>query len=137
MTNAEVNICGYNIVRADRNRSGGGVCTYIRSDIAFSSRSDLHNNKLEAAWTEILLPRSKPIVIGSVYRPPKQADFLDLLQETLQKIDPENELYIFGDPNICLLTHRKLNKKYSNMLNMYHLKQIINEPTRVTINSLY
>ncbi len=54
----------------DRNREGGGVCTYIRNDIAFTSRDDLAHDSLETTWFELLLPKTKPIVVGSVYRPP-------------------------------------------------------------------
>ena len=36
----EINIEGYNTVRSDRNRNGGGVACYIRSDISFNIRND-------------------------------------------------------------------------------------------------
>ena len=35
VTNAEVNINDYCVVRSDRNRHGGGIRTFVRSDIAF------------------------------------------------------------------------------------------------------
>lgn len=48
-------------------------------------------------------------------------------------IGPENETYIFGDFDICLLNKQNnYCKSYCNMLTMYNLKQIINEPTRIT-----
>ena len=37
----EVHILGYDIIRWDRNRNGGGVCFYIRSTINYSLRLDL------------------------------------------------------------------------------------------------
>ena len=45
--NAEVNIHDYCVVRSDRNRHGGGICTFVRSDIAFSPRNDLHSKNIE------------------------------------------------------------------------------------------
>ena len=39
VNNQEVNISGYNILRNDRNRNGGGVACYIRSDLCFNSRN--------------------------------------------------------------------------------------------------
>ena len=55
------------MVRLDRNRNGGGACMYIRKDISFSHRK----LGLEILWCDILLPKSKPIVVGACYRPPK------------------------------------------------------------------
>ena len=39
VTNAEVNINGYSIIRNDRNRNGGGVACYIRSDLCFNIKN--------------------------------------------------------------------------------------------------
>ena len=33
---SEISISGYNVLRKDRNRHGGGVTCYIRSDISFN-----------------------------------------------------------------------------------------------------
>ena len=41
VSDSEVKISGYDIVRRDRNRSGGGVTMYIRSNISFINRNDL------------------------------------------------------------------------------------------------
>ena len=38
VTDNEINIDGYTIIRCDRNRNGGGACTYIRSDLSFNPR---------------------------------------------------------------------------------------------------
>ena len=103
ITDNEVKIPGFNILRNDRNRNGGGTCIYIRSDIAFNPRSDLQSNDLEAVWTEILLPKTKPIMIGICYRPPKQNQFSAHLEDTLSKIRSDCELMILGDMNICTI----------------------------------
>jgi hypothetical protein len=136
VANAEIHIDNYNIVRSDRCRNGGGVCMYIRKDLACSPRSDLHSNNLETLWIDILLPKTKPILIGTVYRPPKDNDFFEYFEEQISKISPGCEIYILGDFNICLLHKLSvLYKKYQNCLNMFNLKQIIDEPTRVTCTS--
>ena len=41
ISSAEVEICGYEIVRRDRNRNGGGVAIYLRNNIPYVERSDL------------------------------------------------------------------------------------------------
>ena len=70
----EINIEGYNIIRSDRNRHGGGVACYIRSDISFNIRSDFTDD-IENIFFDILLPKLKPILVGIVYRPPDQSVF--------------------------------------------------------------
>ena len=39
VTNSEVNINGYSIIRNDRNRNGGGVACYIRNDLCFNIKN--------------------------------------------------------------------------------------------------
>ena len=47
ITDAEIAISGYSVLRLDRNRDGGGVCVYIRNDFAFNHRQDMHDNRIE------------------------------------------------------------------------------------------
>ena len=42
----EVNLTGYDILRCDRNRNGGGVACYIRKDLYFNARP-LNFKKIE------------------------------------------------------------------------------------------
>ena len=37
VTNAEISIEGYDVLRCDRNRRGGGVTCYIRDDLCYSN----------------------------------------------------------------------------------------------------
>ena len=39
----EIGIPGFDILRKDRNRNGGGVLAYIRNDISFNVREDLNS----------------------------------------------------------------------------------------------
>ena len=43
----EVNICGYDIVRRDRKRSGGGVFFFVKNSINFSTCRDLDVDDLQ------------------------------------------------------------------------------------------
>lgn len=54
----------YIVRRKDRNRQGGGVCIYVRSDLAFNPLDDLLHEELEATWIELFLPKTQPIVCG-------------------------------------------------------------------------
>ena len=57
--NDEININGYDIVRKDRNRNGGGVALYIRNVIDYKIRNDLMNEKLETITTEVCPSKAK------------------------------------------------------------------------------
>ena len=101
-TDEEIRIDGFYTLRNDQNREGGGVCTFIRNDIAFRNRGDFNHESLEATWFELLMPKSKPIMIDIVYRSPDQNNFVENFEEVLSKIRLDIEVLILGDFNICV-----------------------------------
>ena len=48
----EINIDGYELVRSDRNRHGGGVACYIQIDISFNVRGEF-SNEIENIFLDI------------------------------------------------------------------------------------
>ena len=94
---SEIQIDNYKIVWCDRNRHGGDVACYIRNDLSYSIISNFPR-EIESVFFEIVLPNSKPITVGTIYRPPNQSNFLEVLNEKMNKIDSfSNEIYILGD----------------------------------------
>lgn len=67
---SELYIPGYEIIRRNRNRNGGGVCFFIKRSINYSIRADLNMTDLENLCLEIRKPNSKPFVVITWYRPP-------------------------------------------------------------------
>ena len=59
IANNEVLIDGYEIIRKDRNRYGGGVLLYIRDTINYKLRNDLMLKSLEMVTVEVLKPKAK------------------------------------------------------------------------------
>ena len=53
VTDSEIEIPGYNVIRRDRNRFGGGVVVYIREVHSFCERKDLNLDCLEMICIEI------------------------------------------------------------------------------------
>ena len=104
----EINIDGYELVRSDRNRHGGGVACYIHSDISFNVRCDF-SSEIENIFLDILLPKTKPILIGILSRPSDQPKFLDNLSTSISQTCSfnEQEVYILGDLNINLINSQK------------------------------
>ena len=65
-----VEIPGYDIIRQDRNGSGGGVAIYVRDNIPYIKRDDLLVQGLEAICLEIKKAKCKPFLVTTWYRPP-------------------------------------------------------------------
>ena len=95
-----VNNCGYDIIRKDRSRRGGGVCS-----INYKTRNDLVPDGLEAVCLEICKPNSLTFIVASVYRPPDASSaFFYAFEKMIGLIDDENkELRILGDLNCDML----------------------------------
>jgi len=129
----EIKIQGYNLIRNDRNRNGGGVACYVREDIHFNIREEL-SDEIESIFFDILLPKSKPILVGVLYRPANQFNFLNKFSDKLNSImDNFQELYILGDINIDKKS--PLAKQYNEICCFHGLKQLIKSPTRITVNT--
>ena len=104
----EVYIPGFEIVRKDRKingRNGGGVCTYVRTNLNYRIRNDLNNDLLECLFVEISKPRSTPFLVGTWYRPSSSPpNLFSEFENVIAKIDAEKkELYLLGDINCNLL----------------------------------
>ena len=147
----EISIDNYKILRCDRNRHGGGVACYIRNDLNYNILS-VFPCEIKNIFFEILLPNSKPVIVGTIYRPPSQNNFLELLNSNMNKMNSvDNEIYILGDFNINLFLNGSYILEKKNILNSksipsdvksYHefctyfgLKQLIKVPTRTTTSS--
>lgn len=102
-------------------------------------RLDLEVDHLDCLWTEIILPKTRPILIGSVYRSPN-SDFVylnDILNNISNALDCNYETLILGDFNLDLLPTCKkgLTKDMHDYTRRNELSQMISEPTRVTLHS--
>ena len=89
----------------------------------------------------MLLPKTKPILIGILYRPPDQSKFLDKLLTAISETDnfDAQEVYILGDLNINLINNQKHTpngiKRYKEFCSLNDLKQLLKLPTRITKTS--
>jgi len=138
VTDQEVAVPGYSIERRDRNREGGGVALYIRNNIAYNRRDDLMGIN-EFCAVDLLLPKSKPILVGVAYRPQSDYNFYNDIEDTFLASPNfiQQETYIMGDFNtdVAAKKNNSLKKAMCNFMKTFDLSQIINEPTRVTTES--
>ena len=52
----ELHLHGFNNLRKDRNRGGGGVALYINEMFNYKRRDDLPDGSVECIWAEITPP---------------------------------------------------------------------------------
>ena len=132
----EVEIPGYDIIRLDRNRNGGGVAMFIRKNIPYIIRQDLVPDAIELLCIEVRKPKSKPLLIATWYRPPNSShDLFHKFENFLKLAEDENmEIIITGDLNCNFLEMPKSQAtcKLVDIMNIYQLQQHIKIPTRVT-----
>ena len=73
----------------NKNTQGGTVACYIRNDLSYNTLF-VFPHEVENIFFEILLPNSKPITVGTIYHPPSQCNFLEVLNHNVNKIDSVN-----------------------------------------------
>ena len=79
----EISIDNYKILHCNRNRQGGGLACYIRNGLSYNI---VFPWEIGNIFCEILLPNSKSVVVGTIYCPPSQNNFLELLNSNMDKI---------------------------------------------------
>ena len=118
---------------------GGGVGFYIKSSNSYIVRSELNVFDLENLTIEIRRPNSKLFLVATWYRPPcSPTDLFSSYESFKGKLDSlDLEYCLLCDLNCNLAsptpdanTHRLL-----EISDLYGLKQLRNEPTRVTESS--
>ena len=142
VSNQEIKINGYDIVRKDRNRHGGGVAIYIRTSINFIIRDDLTDDNLETITLEISKPKAKPFLISSWYKPPNTTlEIFNAFEDLITRMDSENkEIILLGDYN-CDWSRLDSNSanaqtnKLAGIAQTFQFQQLISDPTRITANS--
>ena len=139
ITDGEISIPGFNLMRKDRNRAGGGVVLYIKESLSYIVRNELVPDRLEMLCAEIIRPFSKSFFVCTWYRPPNSN--MSLFNEYdvfLQKCESENkELIVVGDIN-CDVMKSPLDahtQQFNFLSSLYQLDQLINKPTRETNKS--
>ena len=99
---SEIQIDNYDLLPCDRNRNRGVVACYIRSDISYVQK-DFFPNVIKNIFFEIPLPKTSPITVGILYRPPSQINFLEILNITFEKVDVDKKRYILLAISTCII----------------------------------
>ena len=145
----ELQVDGYDLVRLDRSRRGGGVACYIKSSIAYGQKDSFSSNT-ESIFIDIFLPKSKPILQGILYRPPDKSNYVKHINNVFTEtvVLDKQECYLLGDLYISLILDEKeifsnksyrsngqnlppLTKGYLDFCFSFSLEQLISIPAMV------
>ena len=89
ISDSEIGLPGYSIIRMDRqNKVGGGTAIYVRDGIPFKTHSELMCEDLENCMIEISRAKSKKLFICCIYRAPNNPleNFLNRLSSIILKL---------------------------------------------------
>ena len=123
--------------RRGRDCHGGGLMTFIRSDIPSARREELESPSIEMTCIQITLSRRKWAII-SLYRPQRTSTnvFLSELTDSLDVIiNRYDNILILGDLNIDLMDPN--DQGFNNLVDfceIFDLTNLINFDTCVTKN---
>ena len=85
---------------------------------------------------EIIKSRCNPLLIASIYRPSNTTvDTFDKIHDFIRKLDSEDKDFVMvGDLNCDFLEKNKISHAYrlNDMLELFQIKRLITEPTRIT-----
>ena len=131
VTDDELLINSFKLLRLDRNRHGGGIALYIQNIFPHSVHF-VGNCSLECIIVSILIGSCK-FCIGLFYRPPgSDINILDNLYSALCNIDVSlfSHFILIGDFNVDVMSpNRPLFSKLMNITSSFLLYQIVTEPT--------
>ena len=130
--NEKLLITGYHPpLRLDReNQSAhGGVAIYVRENMYYKHRADLHVPGLEAIWIEVDINR-ETMLVGCFYRAPSElVGYYDLIDESIRlALQSPHKVFILGDFNSDCKDY--VHRHILRIMNLNGLHQLIREPTR-------
>ena len=101
-------IDGYNLTRRDRKETDfeetnegryGGCLIYYKENLQVVERNDKLDSNIEALWIDVIM-HSQRIMIGNVYRYPKDKNFYQKFSNLLEGIwEARRSIIIVGDFN--------------------------------------
>ena len=95
------------MLRCDRNRNSGGVACLLEV-ISVMYKKHFFPREIKNIFVEILLPKAKLLIVGIIYRPPNQSNFLEIINTNFDKLDINSkESHILGDFNINMYQNNK------------------------------
>ena len=138
----ELQLTGYNIIRKDRDSFGGGVAVYIDEHLQFNHINMEARPNIEVIWFELIPTKSKKILFGSLYRPPNfdASIFLQEVESIIVNCSKDKSETILlcdftFDFALPLSGCQQKAKNFLHITRVFNLTQTICECTRITEHS--
>lgn len=135
ISDGELSIPSYRLLRKDRTEHGGGVAFYVAAHLHIERDDDIDHNEIESIWIRVFL-NGDQYQIGTIYRPPSQkSGYWQTLEQCWERM-PSIPTIIVGDFNADALNKNDAGwKKLSLVSAGVGLRNCINEPTRICPSS--
>ena len=137
ITNNIISVTDYTDLRRDSNYPlHTGLALYVHKSLEnrVRRRSDLEINTIECTWVEITDSKTKPLLVGYVYRnPASPQEWSHEFINTMDKVMENNKnILLLGGFNISLF---KQPPAWNHIASRFGLDQLIEEATRVMKSS--
>ena len=135
ISDSEVTIPGYSLIRSDRDRDGGGVLLAIKNNVTFYKLGDGSKFGIEATTAKLSLG-SKNLTISTIYRPPsaKSLYYINILQYMEYVLSLGHDTVFVGDYNYNTFSVGQAKKVYE-ICTLLNLKQLVSKFTRIAPTS--
>ncbi len=138
ITDQEITLPGYQVIRLDRNRHGGEIVIYVQNAITTGVLLSGPNG-LELLALSVCSPNSsRKHCIALLYRPPScpVSSFFDNLYNALQFLNPSRfaNFVLLGDFNINFCTSHPYFCKLQSVTQPFSLSQVVGTPTHFNPN---
>jgi hypothetical protein len=134
VSDAAISIPNFSVIRRDPLSPGQtGIAVYIHNSIQHlvHRRVDLETMDVECVWVEVKCPKSKPVLVGFLYRNPASSfEWYDRFSQNLDRaLKKKADILLLGDFNIDLL---KPHPAWDTTSSLFGLVQLVKSPTRIT-----
>uniref|UniRef100_A0A1W7R6J3 Putative reverse transcriptase n=1 Tax=Aedes albopictus TaxID=7160 RepID=A0A1W7R6J3_AEDAL len=134
ISDSMINIPGFNVIRNDRNRHGGGICIYVKKGLAYRMVKksivcvDDYSTKTEYLIIEILIGNDRLLL--AVYYNPPEVDCSDLLCSHFEEYSVRfSSTYFIGDFNTDPFKHTRRSSRFNDVVDNMSFERINSEPT--------
>lgn len=130
---SNIKLENYTLYRSDRGSRGGGVATYISSNLNSQIITPRIKPELfEGIFIKLHFHENKQLIIGNIYRPPSSPllESVKNIIATITSLGDPKETILLGDFNLNWLDPNTTTER--NLFNDLNLTQIIKDPTRIT-----
>ena len=139
ISDSEIEIQNYSVMRRDRARKGGGVCLFVSNSLKPRRRTDLEvvsdRSQFESVWIQVEFCQNRSSLVCCCYRPPhgNVNDFISQFTAVMEAaLDFSDDIIIIGDINLDLLSDSNTVTNLKDATGMLEVQNLVSQPTRLS-----